>query len=92
MPIKFPEISFDNIVKSPLTYALVIIVSLLFYFVSAYNNNNKDERDFYKQLYLEERSKNDNLNRELLIKNRILEGIPETVDSLAKAKVEKYKK
>lgn len=74
-----PSISFNQIVKHPISYALMIIVGLLSFFVSRYtgasdqvNKNCEAEKvELRKELALE-RSKNDQLITALLIKNGII--------------------
>lgn len=90
MPV-IPKFTFENVVKHPLIYIMIMLIAGLSYLFVAYNNGKeaeiracKEDKEVYKKMYEEERALNNQLSIQLLIKNNIINNLPETVDSLAK--------
>jgi hypothetical protein len=81
--------TFNNVVKSPYTYLLITVVSLLWFFVYSFTGltktNDADCATEKTELRIElkqERTKNDNLVNSLLIKNGIILNLSNIADSL----------
>jgi len=82
-------ITFNNVVKHPATYLLIIIVSLLWFFIYSFtglsNDNNTTCVQEKAELRIElkaERQKNDNLINSILIKQGVIEKLTVITDSL----------
>lgn len=83
-----------EIAKHPVVYAMVVIALTGGYFVHRFDGtSNQRHKDCIEQVnYLrqeidKERQDNRNLQMELLIKNNIINSVPDIVDSLAKDKI-----
>jgi regulator of replication initiation timing len=86
-----PKITFNQILKSPPVYMLIVAVSLLWFFVYQFtgaskqvNQNCEDEN---KHLRLENatiRKEKDDLTTALLVKNGIISEIKKQTDSAAR--------
>jgi len=88
-----PKISFTQITKHPLVYALVIMALIAGYFVHSFTGSSEERiKDCTDQvIYL--RTMNDkkdsfilNLRTELAVKDLLLKSVPGIVDSIAKEK------
>ena len=89
-PIPIP-MTFQQIVKSPYTYLLVTVVSLLWFFVYSFTDINKQndadcnaEKIELRAELKSERTKNDNLINSILIKQGVIEKLTVITDSLNK--------
>jgi hypothetical protein len=88
-------VTFSNVVKSPYTYTLITICSLLWLFVySFFGITKKQDADCIQEkielrseLKLE-RTKNDNLVNSILVKNGVIDRLESITDSLNKDKKE----
>lgn len=94
--VDMPKVSFQQVVKAPATYLLIVMVGILWFFVGKYagasdriSENCETEK---KQLradivviqveYNKEKAKNEALTTALLVKNGIIDNIKQTTDSV----------
>lgn len=90
MPV-IPKFTFENVVKHPLVYIMIMLIAGLSYLFIAYSEGKeaeiracKEDKEVYKEAWLKAIEDNKELTFQLLIKNDIISKIPGTVDSLAK--------
>lgn len=98
--IDIPKATFNQVVKSPTTYMLIVAVSLVWVFVWMFSTStdkvNKNCEEEKKQLRSDmvvvqrerdsERNKNEVLTTSLLVKNGIIDGIKQKTDSVVREK------
>lgn len=94
MSTEIPKVSFGQIVKHPVTYMLIVAVSLLWFFVYRFtgasdqvSENLRIENTQLRTELTNERSKNDDLVKALLVKNGIIDDIKTRTDSLVRQKI-----
>lgn len=93
MPIQIPQITPQQFIRHPISYALVIVAGLLSFFVSRYSSSQdqgleacEGEKKELRIDLLQERKRNDDLIQALLVKNGIINEIKKTTDSLVREK------
>jgi hypothetical protein len=94
MSSEISKVSFGQIVKHPVTYMLLVAISLLWFFVYRFtgasnqvSENCEIEKTQLRTELTHERSKNDDLVKALLVKNGIIDDIKTRTDSLVREKI-----
>ena len=94
MSNQIPKASFAEIVKHPVTYMLLVAVSLLWFFVYQFTGASgqgliscEEEKLHLRTELLQTRQEKDDLVQALLVKNGIINAITKNTDSLVRQKV-----
>lgn len=92
----FPKATFEQVVKSPLTWALILVGGLLsFSLQRAFGSDEKRIEDCNRNtekwyaLYTTSESEKDSLIKTVIMKDEAIKQIPMTIDSLLRSKINK---
>ena len=89
-----PQVTFNQIVKHPVTYALIIVVSVLWFFVYKFgdsadqvNKNCEAEKQQLRAELSQSRRENYDLIQAILVKNGVIYDLKKSTDSLVRERV-----
>lgn len=94
MPNIQPKISFNQIVKQPAVYLMVVAITIAGVFIGLYQNSNNNGADncekdklYYRDGWAKSEAQKEKLTLALLITHGIIKGMEQTTDSVIREKV-----